>query len=105
MKTVSAVDWAAETLPAASTAAMVIKCFPSASAEVTVNVVPVALSPLICAPLSKKRKLGAPATVNDGVVILVMLSATLTPESLADWRSGAMGVPGAVVSIVTESGG
>ena len=41
------------------------------------------------------------ATLKLGVESLVILSVSLTPESLADLRSGAAGAVGAIVSTIT----
>ena len=48
---------------------------------------------------------GVPVPAKVGVLILVLLSVLLLPVSVAAVRSGAAGVAGAVVSIVTANAG
>ena len=48
---------------------------------------------------------GEPEPINTGVLILVLLSVLLLPVSVPAVRSGAAGVAGAVVSMVTASAG
>ena len=99
---------AVPTFPAASLARAVMLCMPLESAlEVMVQfprpsavVVPTGVVPSQSVTLAP----GSLVPVNVGVVSFVMLSIFETPVSLASVRSGADGVPGAVVSIVTVSG-
>ena len=99
---------AAETLPAASVAVIVIVCAPSLSVEAVMLQLPlpsaVALPTVPATELPSVTVLPASAVpVNVGVLSLVTLSVLELPESDPLARSGAAGVAGTDASIATAN--
>src|SRR5437588_500300 len=90
-----------ETLPATSVALAVMLCVPSVRVLLASDALPLPAAALPTTIAPSKRVTVKPdvaATVNVGVVLLVMLSVLELPLSLVAVKSGAPGATGAVLS-------